>query len=73
MQDDSLVLIDFGLVTKYQDDGGNHLEMKKMKEFKGNLLFASQSILEFNRPSRKDDLISVCYFLLTMLNGGEFP
>jgi serine/threonine protein kinase len=63
-------IIDFGMATKYIDNNGVHKPMHQMKEFKGNLIFASTSVVSFNRPSRKDDLISLSYFLLFLLNGG---
>jgi hypothetical protein len=36
-------------------------------------MFASPSTLAFNLPSRKDDLLSICYILIFMLNGCELP
>ena len=44
-----------------------------MSKFCGNLIFASLDVLKFNRPSRKDDLLMLCYFLIYLLNGGEMP
>ena len=44
-----------------------------MSLFCGNLAFASLDVLSFNRPSRKDDLIMVCYFMIFLLNGAEIP
>lgn len=66
-------LIDYGFVTKYTDDAGNHLKPGKVNFFKGNLLFSSVSTLNFNVPSRKDDLISLCYLMLYLFNGGKLP
>jgi hypothetical protein len=61
------------LATKYVDEDGNHLPNDEMEKFKGNLIFATLNTLNFNRPSRKDDLISLCYLLFNMLNGGDLP
>ena len=61
------------MATKYLDDDGKHKPKDEMKEFKGNLIFASHSVVCFNRPSRKDDLISLLYFMLFLLNGGQLP
>ena len=61
------------MATKYIDNNGVHKPMDQMKEFKGNLIFASTSVVSFNRPSRKDDLISLSYFLLFLLNAGHLP
>ena len=36
-------------------------------------MFASPSTLAFNAPSRKDDLISVCYIVIFLLNGCCLP
>jgi len=29
--------------------------------------------MEFSHPTRRDDLIALCYLLLTFLNQGDFP
>ena len=36
-------------------------------------MFASTSALKFETTSRKDDLISLCYFFIFIINGGELP
>jgi hypothetical protein len=61
------------MAIKYTDEDGNHLENTEMGKFCGNLIFASLDVLKFNRPSRKDDLIMLCYFLIYLLNGCEMP
>ena len=68
-----VLIIDFGMTTEYLDENGNHILKDEMEYFRGNLLFASLSTLNFNRPSRKDDLISFCYLLLFLINGCELP
>ena len=40
--------------------------------FKGNMAFASLNQLEFKTPSRRDDMISLCYLLSFLLNNGKF-
>ena len=72
-EDMRILLIDFGMCSKFQDADGKHLLNEEMESFYGNLVFASLNTLKFNKPSRKDDLISLCYFLLTLLNGGNLP
>lgn len=72
-QELDVTLIDYGMVTKYLDDDQIHLPNDVMEHFKGNLIFAGSSVLEFNRPSRKDDLIMVCYLMIYLLNGAEMP
>ena len=61
------------MAQKFIDKDGNHLKNKVMSKFSGNLAFASLNVLLFNRPSRKDDLIMLCYFLIYLLNGAEIP
>ena len=69
-----VLLVDFGMATRYIDEQtGDHLEITQQREFKGNILFASLNALNFDLTTRKDDLISLCYLFLTMLNGGDFP
>lgn len=66
-------LIDYGLISKYQDEDGNHIRKQSAESFVGNLIFASVSALEFNQTSRKDDLVSLCYLIIYILNGGKLP
>ena len=70
----NVVLIDYGLATEYRNNAtGEHLPMEEMELFNGNLMFASEYALEFKRPSRRDDLLSLCYILIYLLNGMELP
>ena len=76
-----LTLIDFGFATKYVeheiDAEGNKKLAHKPKDvvavFRGNMLFSSVNQLKFKTTSRRDDLISLCYMLIFLLNGGELP
>ena len=68
-----VVLIDFGMAQKYTDEDGEHLNDKEMSKFGGNLIFSSYEVLNFRRPSRRDDLIMLSYFLIYLLNGAEMP
>ena len=38
---DRLYLIDFGLASRYQSKGGQHIEKISLRRFSGNFLFAS--------------------------------
>ena len=63
----NLKLIDFGLATSYlEEDTGNHISQTVQNIFKGNIIFASLNALNFNQTSRKDDLISLLYYLLSL-------
>lgn len=62
-------LIDFGLAKKYLLDNGQHIPQKKEKLFQGNLIFASVNTFNMLSHSRRDDLISLCYFLLYLIDG----
>lgn len=42
-----------------------------MKVFRGNIMFASPNQLNFRTTSRRDDLISLVYLMIYMLNQGE--
>ena len=68
-----VLIIDYGMTTEYLDQNGNHIPKDEVEYFRGNLMFASLSALNFNRQSRKDDLIRVCYLLLFLTNGCELP
>ena len=57
----------------YLDEEGNHLKKKVFSQFRGNLLFSSINQMEFKTTSRRDDLISASYMMLTLLNGNKFP
>lgn len=66
-------LIDFGFTTKFMATKNVHLDVAETKSFRGNLLYSSYDQMQFKTTSRKDDLISACYLMLTLLNGNVFP
>ena len=69
-------LIDFGFASKYIEKKSGkkvHIEQEEVAEFKGSLIFSSRHQMEFKSTSRRDDLISLCYTLLIMLNKFNFP
>ena len=41
--------------------------------FEGNMMFCSENQMRFYKTSRKDDLISFCYMMVTLLNGYDLP
>jgi len=63
-------IIDFGLCKKYIDHDNKHIEMKSGKTIIGTPNFVSTSIHNGLEPSRRDDLISVAYIILYLINGG---
>lgn len=69
--DCSLHLVDFGFATKYLDSKGKHIKEGKVNVFRGNIMFASLNQMKFDVTSRRDDLISVCYILVYLLNDGN--
>jgi len=62
-------VIDFGLAQRFHDENGNHISCKKQGTFKGNIIFASKNAFNLLTQSRRDDLISLCYFLLYIIDG----
>ena len=63
-------IIDFGLCKKYIDNNNSHIEMKSGKTIIGTPNFVSVNVHNGVEPSRRDDLISVAYIILCLVNGG---
>jgi casein kinase I family protein HRR25 len=63
-------IIDFGLCKKYIDDDNKHIEIKHDKTIIGTPNFVSVNVHNGVEPSRRDDLISVAYIILYLVNGG---
>lgn len=61
-------LIDFGLMTSYLDEQGHHIAPGLKDYFRGSLDFASKNSHYFMRNSRRDDLISLVYNLIYLLD-----
>ena len=67
-------LVDFGFATRYTDpETGQHINKEEVEVFRGNMIFASLNQLDFKTTSRRDDLLSLCYFLLYLFNQGTLP
>jgi serine/threonine protein kinase len=64
-----VTLIDFGLCTMYLDQEGKHVPKKGCDGFQGNMIFASRNAFIGKTLSRRDDLISLCYFLIYIIDG----
>ena len=69
----NVVLIDYGYASRYITKDGKLIKQHEVDSFRGNILFASVDQLEFQSASRKRDLISICYFIIFVLNGLEMP
>ena len=66
-----LHVIDFGCATRYVDGDRQHIQKGSVEKFLGNIKFASVYQLGFQKTSRRDDVISLVYLLVYLLNGPE--
>ena len=64
-------LVDFGLITPYKLNNGDHIAHKTPDKFKGSMLFASKNAFDFTMMSRRDDLIGLCYVLVYLLDENQ--
>ena len=70
----NVTLIDFGFATTYlNEQTGEHIEKGQLDAFRGNTAFASLNQMKFFSTSRRDDLISLFYFLTYLLKEGNLP
>lgn len=67
-----IYIIDFGLCKKYLTTDNTHIEMKTGKAMLGTPNFVSVNVHNGIEPSRRDDLISIAYIILLLING-EIP
>lgn len=63
-----IYLVDFGFSKRYDYDG-KHIEEKNTQKIIGSLNFVSLNIHNLIEPSRRDDIESCIYIMLTMLFG----
>ena len=70
---DVLYLIDFGLATPYLKADGSHIKQKSLNKFSGNFMFASINSIRGYNKSRRDDIQSVFFVLIYLINGSELP
>lgn len=68
-----LYLIDFGLANTFVDDDGKHTSKNYLMKFSGNFLFASLNSCRGYNKSRRDDIESLVYFLVYLLNESQLP
>ena len=62
-------LIDFGFSDKFMSDiTGEHIEEnEEVKTFRGNLVYSSLRQMKFLKTSRKDDLVSLFYMIVSVV------
>ena len=68
-----IYLIDFGLTATFHDEEGKHIVKKYIRNFSGNFLFASLNSSRGFNKSRRDDIESLFYILIYMLNDEYLP
>lgn len=69
IESSKIVLINFELSQNWQDEKKNHVELAENKRFQGNVLFASHNAFKFLQLSRRDDLISLAYLTVFLVQG----
>lgn len=63
-------LLDFGLCTTFVDAiSGQHTNLQNQTKFVGNMAMSSVNAMNFLSVSRRDDLISLTYLLIYMIQG----
>ena len=73
-KDPSLIyLIDFGLTCRYLNENQTHVEKIYTQKFSGNFLFASLNSCRGNNKSRRDDIQSLMYIMIYLLNKSYLP
>ena len=67
--DSKVTLIDFGFATRFLSKHKEHLAREQTQTFKGNISFSSLNQMDFWSTSRRDDIISLGYMMVVILNG----
>lgn len=69
-----LNLLDFRKLLPYVDkQTGSHLKQQKCETFNGSFIFSSPNEISFKTTSRKDDLISLAFMMMYLMNGANLP
>ena len=63
-------LTNFESASSFKESNGNLKERMHINVFQGNTIFASPNQMSFHSTARCDDLISLTYLLIYLLNGG---
>jgi casein kinase 1/casein kinase 1 delta len=69
IKNQKIYLIDYGLATFFVDENGEHLPNKHQESIIGTPKFLSYHNYYGNTLSRRDDLISLGYLYIYLLNG----
>lgn len=64
-----LNVVDFGLAKFYLSSQGEHINLDTGRKMTGTCRYVSLNVHEGLTPSRRDDLESVCYVLIHLLQG----
>lgn len=67
-----MYLIDFGCSHPYMKDGKHIKNLRNSKDKNRNLVFASKNYFNGHTLSRRDDIISILYNLIYLMNPHEF-
>ena len=68
-----IYLIDFGLTSSYVNNSEQHIEKEFIRNFSGNFLFASLNSCRGFNKSRRDDVESLFYMLIYLINEEYLP
>ena len=63
-----LFLIDYGFCKGYIQENGQHIPAKKINNIIGSVNYISLNVHKKYEPSRRDDIESICYVLLYLLD-----
>lgn len=66
-----LYLIDFGISQSYLKENGEHIPFERDVPFKGNVIFSSKNAFDQLSLSRRDDIISLMYFIIFCVNSNQ--
>lgn len=61
-------LIDFGIIERYLEEDGSHIKEGIPDYFRGSIIYASKHSFDFTKNSRRDDLISLVYNLIFLMD-----
>jgi hypothetical protein len=70
---DGLAIIDYGLSSQYVDNEGTHVPMRTDIALIGTARYASTWAHDGCLQSRRDDLMSLCYSLMFLVDRGRLP